>query len=151
MMNEPVSAIMTRQVVTVSPDDKLSLVHEILVSKRFHHLPVVKGPEKKLVGIITSYDLMKIDIPVTEYGNAIVRDVMTKKVATLEAHEKIGAAAQVFLRHLFHGLPIVNENKELVGIVTTHDILKYEYDKEYPNDPFELHFRNLEILDSTEE
>ena len=64
---------------------------------------------------------------------------MTKKVATLYANEKIGAAAQVFLENLFHGLPIVDENDNLIGIVTTHDVLKYEFLKEYPN--HELYWR----------
>ena len=36
------------------------------------------------------------------------------------------------MEHLFHAVPVVNENKELVGIVTTTDILRYEYRKEYP-------------------
>ena len=57
---------------------------------------------------------------------------MTTKVATLGPTELIGAAAQVFLEHLFHGLPIVDEDHNLVGIVTTHDILKYQFYKAYP-------------------
>jgi CBS domain-containing protein len=61
---------------------------------------------------------------------------MTEKVVTLNPHESVGAAAMIFLKHLFHGLPIVNDEKQLVGIVTTHDILKYEFLKEYPNDVF---------------
>jgi CBS domain-containing protein len=151
MMNEPLSSIMTRDVVTVSPEDSLTKVKELLFGKRFHHIPVVKGPEKQLVGIITSYDLMKLDIPFAEYGSHLVKNVMTTRVATLEPSEQIGAAAQVFMRHLFHGLPIVNEDKQLVGIVTTHDVLKYTYDKAYPDDAFELHFRNLEIVEEEKE
>jgi CBS domain-containing protein len=130
-MNEPLSSIMTREVVTVKPDDSLDRVREILFTGRFHHIPVVKG--KVLVGIVTSYDLVRLGKNFDELGKITVEEVMTRKVATLEAHEKIGAAAQVFLENLFHGLPIVNEKKELVGIVTTHDVLKYEFNKAYPN------------------
>ena len=56
---------------------------------------------------------------------------MTKRLATLEPDEKIGAAAEVLLEHLFHAVPITLDG-DLVGIVTTFDILKYEFSKEYP-------------------
>lgn len=144
MMNEPISTIMITKVVTVSPDDKLTVVKDILFNKRFHHIPVVKGPNNKLVGIISSHDIFKLNRKFEEYDSLTVSEVMTRKIATLRPEEKIGAAAQVFLRHLFHGLPIVNDNLELLGIITTHDILKYNYDKEYPNDEFEIEWRNLE-------
>lgn len=137
MMNEPLSAIMTDNPITVSPLDKLSKVKDILANARFHHVPVIK--DKILVGIISSYDIFHIDA--ANFEKVLVEDVMVKKIVTLEPHEKIGAAAQVFLRHLFHGLPIVNDKKELVGIVTTHDVLRYMFDKEYPGDPLEKIFR----------
>jgi CBS domain-containing protein len=150
MMNEPISAIMITKVVTVNPEDKLTVVKDILFNKRFHHIPVVKGPKNKLVGIISSHDIFKLNAKFEDYDKLTVQDVMTKKIATLRPEEKIGAAAQVFLRHLFHGLPIVNDELELLGIITTHDILKYSYDKEYPNDEFEIEWRNLEIIEDEE-
>ena len=131
MMNEPLSSIMTTDIVTVNPGDTLQTVKDILFSKRIHHLPVVDG--RKLVGIITTYDLVRLDQPFSEYENIRVKEVMTTKMATLEPHEKIGSAAEIFLENLFHGLPVVNEAGELLGIVTTFDVLKYEFDKEYPS------------------
>ncbi len=134
MMNEPISKIMTREVITVKPEDKLTVVKDILFSKRIHHIPVVSG--KKLVGIVTSYDLVKLGKGHEEYDNILVKEVMTPRIGTLGPNEKIGAAAEVFLENLIHGLPIVNEANELLGIITTHDVLKYEFLKEYPNHQF---------------
>ncbi|RMF22068.1 MAG: CBS domain-containing protein [Bacteroidetes bacterium] len=134
MMNERLSSIMTRDVVTIGPDEPVSKVMDILLNKRFHHIPVVKG--RKLVGIITSWDLVKLGKSSTELKDILVKDVMTTKVATLGPNELIGAAAQIFLKHLFHGLPIVDDEGQLVGIVTTHDILRYEFQKAYPDDAF---------------
>ncbi len=131
MMNEPISTIMTTDVVTVRPGDTLSVVKEILFTRHLHHIPVVQG--KKLIGIITSFDLVKLGKAAEEYDNIKVEEIMTKRVATMAPNEKIGAAAQVFLENLFHGLPIVDDDNNLVGIITTHDILKYEFNKEYPN------------------
>lgn len=134
MMNERLSAIMTKDVVTVNPDDSLDRVKELLFKKRIHHLPVVEG--KKLVGIVTSWDLIKSQIDWKDYSKTKVKDIMTRNVATLGPNELIGAAAMIFLKNLFHGLPITDDEGNLLGIVTTHDILLYEYNKEYPNDPF---------------
>ena len=104
---------------------------ELLFSNSIHHVPVVEG--KKLVGIVSSYDLARLGKSFQEYDGISVKEVMTRKIARLEPNDKIGAAAEVFIEHLFHGLPIVNEQDELVGIITTHDILRYEFRKEYPN------------------
>lgn len=134
MMNEKLHTIMTKSVVTARPTDSLSLIKNILFTKGYHHIPVVEG--KKLMGIITSFDLMKLDKKFSEYDDIQVQEVMTKNVVTLYETELVGAAAMIFLKHLFHGLPIINKDKDLVGIVTTHDILKYEFKKEYPDDVF---------------
>jgi CBS domain-containing protein len=131
MMNETVSSIMTTQVITVNINDKLSKVKEIVTQKRIHHVPVVDG--KKLVGIITTGDLLWLDKKFEDYDKINVSDVMTRKIATLEPDDKVGSAAEVLLEHLFHCVPITKDG-ELVGIITSHDIMKYEFNKEYPNE-----------------
>ncbi len=135
MMNERLSAIMTTDVVTVHRESTLEEVKKLLFEKRIHHIPVVDDDDK-LVGIITSWDLIKSQKPFSEYGKIKVEELMTTHVASLRPTELIGAAAMIFLKNLFHGLPIVDDEGKVVGIVTTHDILLYEYNKEYPDDPF---------------
>ncbi len=130
MMNEAISTIMSTQLITLTPEDTLGKAREILLSKRVHHLPVVEG--KKLVGMVTSWDMFKLGLSAAEYQNTKVHEVMTRKLATLEPDQHIGAAAEVLMEHLFHAVPIVNEAGDLVGIVTSYDILRYSYQKEYP-------------------
>ncbi len=130
MMNETVSSIMVRDVITVNPTDTLQKVKELLINNRIHHVPVVE-PNQKLVGIITTYDLFKLAVDHKDYPTTKVGNVMTKILATLEPIDKIGTAAEVFMEHLFHALPVV-ENDKLVGIVTSFDVLRYEYNREYP-------------------
>lgn len=129
MMNEPLSSIMTFNVITVGPDDNLSSARDIFMKKRVHHLPVVIG--KKLVGILTTYDLFKFVQKNGDYDSTLVKDVMTTHIATLEPEDKVGSAAELFLENLFHAVPIV-KNNELLGIVTSFDVIKYEFHKEYP-------------------
>lgn len=129
MMNEPLSSIMTRNVITAGPNDKLSVARDIFMRDRVHHLPIVDG--RKLVGILTTYDLFKFQGHNGNYDTAKIRDIMTTHLATLEPEDKVGSAAELFLENLFHAVPVVKDG-DLLGIVTSFDVLKYEFRKEYP-------------------
>ncbi len=132
-MNEPISSIMTRNLITVSPNDSLEKLKNIFSEKNIHHMPVVE--REKLVGLVTTSDLLWLDESFDNYKNIEVSSVMTKKLALLEPSDKIGSAAQVFLRNWFHAIPIVeSESKKLVGIITTFDLLSYSFKKEYPGE-----------------
>ena len=130
MMNELVHTHMTTDVVTLGPDSTLGEAREILLRKHIHHLPILDG--KKLVGMLTSWDLFKLGKSAEDYHNMKVREVMTTKVATLDPDQHLGAVAEVLTKHLFHAVPIVNDMHELLGIVTSTDIVRYEHTKEYP-------------------
>lgn len=129
-MNEPLSSIMSTDLITLSPNDSLIKAKKIFLSKRIHHLPVIEG-DNKLVGLVTTYDVCKLNMDDAEFSAIKVSDVMTTHLATLEPNEKVGAAAEVLLEHLFHAIPIVL-NGQLKGIVSSFDILKYQFKKEYP-------------------
>ena len=130
MMNETVQEIMVRDVICVNPTDTLQKVKELLINNRIHHVPVVEN-DMKLVGIVTTYDLFKLAVDHKDYPTTKVGNVMTKILATIESTDKVGTAAEVFMEHLFHALPVV-DNGRLIGIVTSFDVLRYEYNKEYP-------------------
>ncbi|HMG15819.1 MAG TPA: CBS domain-containing protein [Saprospiraceae bacterium] len=134
MMNETVATIMKTEVYTVNPTNTLADVFGLMKEHKIHHVPVIEN--NKLVGIITTYDMLKSNHKHDELASVNANEIMTKKVATLEPSSKIGTAAEVFLEHRFHGLPVVNENHEVVGMVTTHDVLSYEFRKEYPHNPW---------------
>lgn len=129
-MNEPLALIMTKHMITARPTDTLRTARDIFMQHKVHHLPIVDGT--KLVGILTTYDLFKLIEKSADYDTVIIGDVMTKHVATLEPEDKIGSAAELFLENLFHAVPVV-KNGELKGIVTSFDIIKYEFHKEYPS------------------
>ena len=134
MMNEPVSSIMSTDLVTLMPNDSLHTAEGIFRKWRIHHLPVVDGT--KLVGLITTFDLFKLGVAKEKYADIKVKDIMTTKLAKLNPNSKVGTAAEIFLENLFHAVPIVDEEANLLGIVTTFDVLKYEFRKAYPNHVF---------------
>ena len=130
-MNEPLSLIMTRDVITADQNDSLAVARNIFLKNKVHHLPIVNG--SRLVGILTTYDLFKLNGSQKSigYDDMTIKDIMTTHIATLEPEDKIGSAAELFLENLFHAVPIVKDG-HLEGIVTSFDVIKYEFMKEYP-------------------
>lgn len=129
----PVSEIMTKTVITVSPNDTLLNVEHIFEKHKIHHIPVVE--EGKVVGLVSKADYNKSvpffhvdDEQLQTYLEQVpVKDVMIKKIATINANERLDVAALIFNENYFHALPVVNEKKELLGIITTFDLLKEAY------------------------
>jgi len=61
---------------------------------------------------------------VYEFIHYQVRDVMTKNPVTVDRHERIGSVEEIFEAHDFNGLPVVESDGRLVGMVTKLDVLK---------------------------
>lgn len=128
----PISGFMTRKLITVTPADKLSMIKEIFEKNRIHHLPVVRYTT--LVGIISKQDLHHFvrglvvsdqdrDFEEARLHHYTAEDIMTTGIATLSSGDRINVALQVFLENLFHAIPVV-DNGELVGMLTTFDIIR---------------------------
>ncbi len=131
MMNEQIRSIMTTAPVTVSPENTLSEVSGLFKTRRIHHLPVVS--QGKLVGLVTTYDLWKLDQQQDKYKRIRVGEVMNTNICKISPLDKVGTAAELLMDRRFHALPVVNLRGELKGIVTSFDIMKYTLNKEYPN------------------
>lgn len=128
----PVSTIMTTKIVTLSPDDSLANVKDVFEKNTIHHIPIVQGGN--LVGLVSKHDFEKFHkgmsmhyedrfVNQTTLHMHKVKEIMVAHLAKLEPTDRINVALDVFLLNRFHALPVV-ENGALVGIVTTHDIIK---------------------------
>ena len=127
----PVSDIMTPNPITLPPSATIGDAAKIFDEHKVHHIPVAL--DNALLGIISMSDYLffrrgflddrddeKIeDIRMNNYE---VSFIMTKGIATMESHEKMNIALEIFKENIFHAIPIVDKGV-LVGIVTTHDII----------------------------
>jgi acetoin utilization protein AcuB len=128
----PISRLMSTDLVTVTPNEPLMTVKEKFDEHHFHHIPVVEY--KKIVGIISKSDLLyflkgvRINDDTEQFFNNsrlshyAAKDIMTVRLATVSSNEPVRTAIDVFKENLFHALPVV-DNGDLVGIITTHDII----------------------------
>ncbi|MBK7096583.1 MAG: CBS domain-containing protein [Saprospiraceae bacterium] len=131
MMNEKVKSIMTNDPITITKDDSIGEASRVLKKFKIEHLPVIDD-NRKLIGIISFYDLWECKKCYSDYDNIKVGEVMTKNVVKLHPEDKVGSVAEIFLENLFEAIPIVDDSNTLIGIVTMLDIVWYEYKKEYP-------------------
>ena len=105
---------------------------EIFDDHAIHHLPVVEY--RTIVGMISKSDFLFFQRGYSNHAEDrlihesrllayTAKDIMTTGLAKLESTDKLNAAIEVFKINRFHALPIV-DGEELVGILTTHDIIK---------------------------
>jgi len=109
---------MTLNPVVAAPDDTLAQVQAKMHEGRFRSVPVLQGG--KLAGIITDRDIREHAgrLEDTRVAVAMSKDVMTVKPDT-----SIWDAARLLLDHKIGGLPVM-DNGQLVGMVTTSDLLR---------------------------
>ncbi|AYQ34527.1 CBS domain-containing protein [Runella sp. SP2] len=129
---EPISHIMTKNVATVQVSDDLHDVIDLVKKNHIRHVPVLEGHD--VVGIISSTDINRLtfsslfenqegaDEAILEMLS--ISQVMTQKPRTVEAALSIREVAEILASEEYHALPVI-ENGQLVGIVTTTDVIKY--------------------------
>lgn len=132
-MDERVSKIMTTGVVTISLDEKLDLVDEIMSSGDIRHMPVTKGGF--VVGLVTQRDLLRAKLSsVINFSKedrkelleaTDVEKVMVKDVKLADPNEPVVHAAKRMLEMRIGCLPVVNNDRELLGIITEIDVMRY--------------------------
>ncbi|MER2260428.1 MAG: CBS domain-containing protein [Psychrobacillus sp.] len=112
-----VQDVMSKQVVTCSPNDYVNEVAEQMRSLDIGCLPVVS--KKKLVGMITDRDI--VTRAVAKDVKCKVENIMTKPVISVSPQETTADASILMGKHQVRRLPVV-ENDELVGFVSLADL-----------------------------
>jgi IMP dehydrogenase len=115
--------LVTRDVVTASPEDTVDDAVELMERENVSGLPVVDGDE--LVGIVSNRDLR----PMRHRGNKSVEEIMTRDVVTVSEGFDSDEALELMHENRVERLPVVEEGN-VRGIVTMDSILRRrEYDE----------------------
>ena len=142
-----VKDIMTKDVLTVRPSEKVEKVARILVENKISGIPVV-DEQNRVVGIITEKDLMikasELRVPfyltlfdsiiflenpirfnndLKKYTATYVQEAMTEKVIIVPEDTPVSEVVAIMQKRRINRVPVIRNDK-LVGIVTRNDILK---------------------------
>lgn len=124
--------IMTSPAIVIGPGTTVPAAIALMKEHRVRHLPVVEN--ERLVGIISRGDLREASI--TAAINADIYELnfmlnrltvdrlMTRKVISVTPQALIVHAAELMTEHKIAGLPVVNPNESVIGIVTESDLLR---------------------------
>jgi len=145
-MTMKVSEIMTRDVVTLRPDQTLEDAAKLLMETGVSGVPVVQ--DEKVVGMLSERDLLETRTTprpprymellggiiylddVKEFQEQLqktiatkVEQVMSRNVAAVKADSSVAEAAKIILERGVNRVPVI-EDGQLVGIVTRSDVLR---------------------------
>ena len=122
-----IDAIMSTNLITVSPAATLAEARSLMHDNRIHHLPVVEGDT--LVGLITLTNVLAAtdsflrDDNSRIHANEIgIKDAMVTDVATVDINASLRHAALFLEKHKIGCLPVLDDEK-LVGIITDTDFV----------------------------
>lgn len=127
---EDVSEIMTKDVVTCSPEDEIEKIWRLMQETRFAGLPVLK--KGKLVGMITQKDLLDGGalLPAFEStkgrfrASPEVSSIMKTNVVAVAPSTKAIKIAKVMISRDIGRVPVIDENGKMIGIVDREDIAR---------------------------
>ena len=110
-----VEDIMSREVVTVSPEMRVSEVIDLILKTKHLGFPVVEGG--KVVGIVTLHDLMGVE------PEEKVEAVMSREVVVISPESSAFEAFKIMSERGIGRLPVI-KNGEIVGIVSRSDLMR---------------------------
>ncbi len=126
-----VSELMTKDIFTCRPDDRVNGVLDIMRRRRFRHVPVV-DEDGTVVGLLADRDIRNVSFASGKHAQSLgdlvvadirVREVMAEDPLTIEAGKPVREALRVMKEKRIGSLPVLEDGK-LVGIVTVIDFLK---------------------------
>ncbi|MEF2782554.1 CBS and ACT domain-containing protein [Erysipelotrichaceae bacterium HCN-30851] len=122
---------MTSNPICIDVNSKISEVVDIMNEKGLHRIPVVSG--KKLVGLVTEGMISKngatkaTSLSIFELNYLLsktsVDAIMIRDVITIHEDRFLEDAALMMFKHDIGCLPVVNDANDVVGILTTNDVL----------------------------
>ncbi|MBP2628523.1 MAG: putative signal transduction protein with domain containing protein [Firmicutes bacterium] len=123
---------MTPNPITITSAATIADASELMRVNKFRRLPVVDGG--KLVGLVTDRDLRAVSpspattLSIFELNYLLakikIKDIMQKKVITIQSAATVEEAAILLYNHRIGGLVVVDDHGTVSGIITETDIFK---------------------------
>ncbi len=134
-----IMTIARKQIVTITPTAPVNDATQLMVKRGVRRLPVVRTGTKKLEGMLRSRDIVdflgggeKHNIIKTRFNgnfyaamNEPVKIIMMEKFPHGDIYMSIGDAARLLLKSGFGGIPILDKDEQMQGIISERDFVAY--------------------------
>jgi CBS-domain-containing membrane protein len=115
-----VHEVMTRNVQTVSPDQRAQEAASFMLTADTGSIPVTEGD--KLIGMITDRDIAVRGIAKGHGPETLVRELMSSDVVCARHDEDVADVANRMSEAQVRRLPVIDEQEKLCGIVSLGDL-----------------------------
>jgi len=113
---------MQTDVLTVTPSTPLAMVHRLFSEEEIHGAPVV-DEDGAIVGVVSVLDLSRANGNEDAEYEMTAADVMTSELVMVTPETPVSDVARLMRDQHIHRVLVV-KNRELVGVVTTFDLLR---------------------------
>jgi acetoin utilization protein AcuB len=123
---------MSKKVVSIGEDESMQKATAMMKEHKVRMLPVVR--KGKLVGVVSDTDLKRasasdattLDVHELLYllSKIKVKDIMTKDPVTVPVDWTVEEAAELLMKHRISGMPVVDPNRQVAGIITRDDLFQ---------------------------
>ncbi len=115
------------KIITIGVGQKIRTAVDMLTEHRIGALLVVNDAGK-LIGILSERDIVRRAAKDEEVFSLVVGDVMTRNVRVGLPQDDMMSVAHTMTEGRFRHLPIVDENYDLVGMISIGDVMKAQRD-----------------------
>jgi CBS-domain-containing membrane protein len=123
-----VLATKSRQIISIRPEQNLADALQILQQHNIGALVVIET-NQHVAGILSERDIVRVAAKNPNFFDMRVDQVMTKDVVLGIVADDVMHVAHVMTERRFRHLPVVDEQKNIIGIVSIGDILKSQRDE----------------------
>ena len=131
---------MIKDVISLNEEASIKTLLEVLMKNKIGGLPLV-DPNNKLLGIVTDGDVLRymnpkafissyvtyieeLDETLKSKSESPVKAIMKKKVVFVREEDELEDVLKLLATHHFKKIPVVNENREVVGVISRGDMIR---------------------------
>lgn len=147
--SQRIENLMTRELVTVTPNTSLVDAAQLLVTNRISGLPVV-DTERRLVGVVSEADFLRamgVPAPHPTHSlwqtlesmfsqpaeirepNGTVADLMVKDVITVKPEQTLHDVVEIMKHHRIKRVVVVDDQRRVQGMVTRSDLVREFFER----------------------
>ncbi len=128
-LDMPIAEMMTKNVVSVKPNQKLTDVKELFSDGKFHYnIPVIENDQLKGMVVLTDFLFAIKNEPElreeNDYSDLYIKDIMRERIYSVSPTTTVREVARVFSDGEVHTIMITDKG-QLKGIISTADIIRW--------------------------
>ena len=118
-----VSEVMTKDAMTLGPEQSFAEAVALMANQSFHHVLVV-DEEERLHGVVSDRDVLRALARTPNWNNKTIGEIMATDPVTVTQDAPISVALKAMLAARINCLPVLGADGRVCGILTSTDLLK---------------------------